>query len=115
MKKSVSLFLALLLVLSLGAPAAATEVAPGPQVISCPEMAVGEACLLTIGEFSEEITPEETAGTFGKTQGIMFGGMGGHGGPGFNGDQMPSFDGERPERPFFDGNRPEPPFEGEIQ
>ena len=84
-------------------------------VISCPEMAVGEACLLTIGEFSEEITPEETAGTFGKTQGIMFGGMGGHGGPGFNGDQMQSFDGERPERPFFDGNRPEPPFEGEIQ
>ena len=78
-------------------------------------MAVGEACLLTIGEFSEEITPEETAGTFGKAQGMMFGGMGGHGGPGFGGDQMPTFDGERPERPFFDGNKPEPPFEGEIQ
>ena len=84
-------------------------------VISCPEMAVGEACLLTIGELSEEITPEETAGTFGKAQGMMFGGMGGHGGPGFGGGQMPSFDGERSERPFFDSNRPEPPFEGEIQ
>lgn len=84
-------------------------------VISCPEMAVGESCLLTIGEFSEEITPEETAGTFGKAQEMMFGGMAGHGGPGFGGDQMPTFDGERPERPFFDGNKPEPPFEGEIQ
>ena len=44
MKKSVSLFLSLLLVLSTGATAAATEVAPGPQVISCPEMEFSTLC-----------------------------------------------------------------------
>ena len=85
-------------------------------VISCPEMSVGETYLLTVGEFSEEITPDEIAGSFGKTQGMMFGGMGGQREYGFGGFQRPSFNGEELERPPFDGYKPEiPPFDGEMQ
>lgn len=92
--------------------------------ISCPELAVGETYRLAIGDDEEEITPEDTAASYGNVSAGGFGGMnpgggmppegarggisgnsvpGAHGGRGMHGMGQRPGSGDRPETADMSG------------